>query len=470
MARQYSAFRSDRPARKPILLVLGILFSFACGSDSPPNVLLITVDTLRADHLGAYDSHASTPRVDAFAREATVFERVAAPMPLTRPSHFSLLTSLYPREHGALNNAASLPESATSLAEILSEQGYRTSAVVGVALLCRDSGAAQGFEFFDCPSEARERSAEEVVRRSLAWLEGLRDDERFFLWVHLFDPHLPYAPPPEYRQDSSSDGPEMGWPWLKQVAANNNGNIPAAVLERAKSLYRGEVAYTDHWIGELLSGLSSQRDAANTLVVLTADHGECFENGVYFEHADCMWEPAVRIPLIVRYPRAFPPGTRVPAQASIIDIAPTVLRAAGLDLPEEFSGRPLQEHETFGDRHVLIQYPFYQQAAAMNRPRKMQIIRSVAGEPTREILVDQEMVGLVGRDWKYLRTGTSDELFRLSPAPDERQNRIAEQREIGDEMKIRLDRLLERHPLNIGEPDVINEELRETLESLGYLN
>jgi arylsulfatase A-like enzyme len=432
-------------------------------------VVIITVDTLRADHLGAYDEASSTPRIDAFAADATVFEHSTAPMPLTRPSHFSMLTSLYPREHGVLNNAMRLPDSALSLTEILGDNGYRTGGFVGVRLLGPDSGADQGFDYYDQPAGARVRDAEEVVRSALGWLDGLDRNERCFLWVHLFDPHLPYTPPAEFRGDVPVDRPEINWKRLTEIARENDGNVPASILEEAKQLYRGEVAYVDHWVGELLGGLAERRSSDDTLIVFTADHGECFENGVYFEHADCLWEPGIRIPMIARYPRTFRPGERVSTQTSIVDVAPTVLRAAGIEVPQGWSGRALQDAAGFADRRVLVQYPFYQPSAADRRPQRLEVVRTVAGEPVAPILVGTEKVGIVDTAWKLLRTGDRQELYALAPVADERTDRAETDPGVADRMGDILKRQLAEHPLTVIDSPEINEELLETLRALGYL-
>ena len=176
-------------------LVSGLLGALAqgCGGEPSPSVLLITIDTLRADELGAYGASPSrTPNLDRLAQESTVFERAAAPMPLTRPSHSSLFTSRYPREHGVLNNRMSLPLEELTLAEILADHGYRTGAFVGVELLSPKSGIGQGFETHDSPGERRQRPADDVVSTALEWIGSIGRREPFFAWVHLFDPHQPY--------------------------------------------------------------------------------------------------------------------------------------------------------------------------------------------------------------------------------------------------------------------------------------
>jgi arylsulfatase len=456
------------------LLGLGLALAAACGGAPAPSVLVITVDTLRADELGAYGGAGTrTPNLDALARGATVFERASAPMPLTRPSHFSLLTGRYPREHGVLNNAMALPDAATTLAEVLSGHGWRTAAFTGVSLLGRGSGAAQGFERFETSPGHGERSGVEVVAHALDFLASLGPDERFFLWVHLFEPHLPYAPPARFREGLDPAlgvaYPSLSWERLQEIAREHGGDVPAPILGHARALYRAEVAAVDAYVGELLSGVAARRGADDVLVVLTADHGECFENGVYFEHADCLWEGALHVPLIVRWPPAFQPGARVSHPVSLVDVAPTVLRAARLDPPPGISGRLLQESAAFADRHVLVEHPFYQERAVTGRRERQDVIRSVAGAPTREILAATEWVGVVGPRWKFLARDGVEELYPLAPRLDESESRTAAEPAVAATMRQILADALSAHPMTRIDPGEVNAELRETLKALGYL-
>jgi arylsulfatase A-like enzyme len=455
------------------LALVGATLLVACGDEQRrPNVLLITVDTLRADHLGAYGSSAArTPNIDRLAREGSLFEQAAAPMPLTRPTHASILTARYPREHGVVNNAISLPDASRTLAEILRAEGYRTGAFVAVALLSAEAGFAQGFETYRAPTTSKQRPADEVVPEALDWLAGLPKNEPFFLWTHVFDPHLPYAPPAEYRDAGelavAGGIPEVSWPVLREIASRSGGDVPASVLRQAKSLYRGEIAYADHWIGRLLEEVDRLWGLDDTMVVLTADHGECFEDGVYFEHSDCLSQAALRVPLIVRYPPEFAGGARRSGQASSIDVAPTVLHALGLEGPADQSGRPLQDLDPDQDRYVLVQHPLYQSRTERWRSRKQQVIRSVAGEPVTPILVDAQKVGIVGPSWKYLRSETGDELYALDPTEEAREPSRAP--DVRAELAAELDRQLEAHPLSVIDAGKINDELLETLRALGYL-
>ncbi|MSR61997.1 MAG: hypothetical protein EXS08_06090 [Planctomycetes bacterium] len=445
-------------------------FLVLCGACSPaaparPSVLLVTLDTLRADHVGAYGDRARTPNLDRFAGTATVFEHASAPMPMTRPSHFSLFTGRYPREHGVLSNALALPDSEDVLAERLRDAGYKTAAFVAVSLLDTDSGAGQGFELLDSPTAGRQRTADEVVPAALAWLGAQAQDAPTFLWVHLFDAHLPYAPPTEFRRDLdpklAPKLPALDLKSLHGIAAANGGDLPRAVLEHGKALYRCEVEGLDAWLGKLLDGVP-----ADTLTVVVADHGESFERGVYFEHTESLGECTLRLPLFVRYAPLFPPGARVTTQASMVDLAPTILDALHLPPLARASGRSLVGLTGADERCVLIQHPVYSSETLANRTAMQHALRSVAGEPTHEIGPGEDMTGVVGRGYKYLRTNSGrEELYRLD---DEDHELSAQEPETLAALRSELERLLKEHPLTVLDPGKLDKAALDELEDLGY--
>lgn len=448
----------------------GWLLLALCGACAPaaparPSVLLVTLDTLRADHVGAYGERAHTPALDRLAREATVFEHASAPMPMTRPSHFSLFTGRYPREHGVLSNALALPDSEEVLAERLRDAGYRTAAFVAVSLLDADSGAGQGFELLDSPTAGRQRTAAEVVPKALAWLAAQPADAPTFLWVHLFDAHLPYAPAPEFRRDLDPKLeprlPTLDLKSLHGIAAANGGDLPRAVLEHGKALYRCEVEGLDAWLGKLLDGA-----AADALTVVVADHGESFERGVFFEHTDSLGECTLRLPLFVRYAPLFPPGARVAAQASMVDLAPTILDALHLPALTRASGRSLVGLTGADERCVLVQHPVYSSETLANRTAMQHAMKAVAGEPTREIGPGEDMTGVVGRGFKYLRTNSGrEELYRLG---DEDHELSAAEPATVAALRAELERLLKAHPLTVLDPGKLDKAALDELEDLGY--
>jgi arylsulfatase A-like enzyme len=458
-----------------LLISVCVVFLSACAETRDPNVLIITVDTLRADYLGAYgDEHTRTPRIDQLAQSGTLFENAVAPMPLTRPSHFSLMTSRYPREHGVLNNRIPLPDSALTLAEIFSSNGYQTGAFVSVVLLDRKSGAGQGFDVFRHPTRPRERRASETVGEALRWAAELDPGKPFFLWVHLFEPHLPYAPEaeasPSFDQELFARFPSISWRELYQVAGENEGDVPGSLLEHAKALYRGEIENVDHWIGELLDGLEGYGLRSNTIRVLTADHGEPFENGVYFEHADSLYDGSIRIPLILDFPPLFPAGKRIESQVSILDIAPSLLAAADIPIPSDYSGLALQDAEERSGRYVLIQHPFYQDEVARTRPLRHARIKSVAGKPFDAIPTRLERVGIVGSDWKLIRAGSgAAEVYARARPHGEDERVIAKEPSTLQRLESELSRQLEGRPLKLIAPARINDELMENLKALGYV-
>ena len=473
------ADRTHRPGAacgpRVLLAVLGALLVATGCSREPrqPNVLLLSIDTLRADHLGCYGgTRVATPNVDRLARDGALFENAACPMPMKRPSLSKIHTALHPREHGVVNNGVALAPESTTLAETLSAAGYQTAAFLPVRLLDAASGLAQGFATYAAP-ESHHLPADRVAPGALDWL-GARDPQKpFFVWLHLFDPHLPYGPPPEYAPGEGAD--EISWKSLLQTANAHDGDVPAATLARALELYAGEVAYVDHWVGAVTAKLESLGVLDDTIVVFTADHGECFDHGIFFEHADCLYEGAVQVPLLVRYPRKVSAGTRVAAQVEHMDVAPTILALAGVAPPPEFRGRallpapPAATGELVPDAFALVQHPLYQDRSAAERSRKQDRIRSVAGVPTREIVTDRQSNALRGTTWKLITDGAASELYDLPADRGEQHDLATRKPELTADLRRVLDEKLARHPLRLRETGDVNPRLRETLKALGYV-
>lgn len=479
-----------RPSRRPaglglrLLSVAGVLAAAlaagACApAADPPDVVLLTVDTLRADRLGVYGAvDTETPAFDRLAAEGAVFEQAVAPMPVTRPSHFTMFTGRYPREHGVTDNHLALPDKEVTLAEVFREAGYATAAFTGVVILGERSGAAQGFETFRGPQGEQQIRADEVAGHALEWLRDLEGDRPFFLWVHVYDPHMPYAPPPEHRPPTPPERPELetlGWGDVNRLAVADGGDVDGAVFERALALYGGEVEWVDATFGRLLGELGRRERSERTLTVLTADHGECFDHGYFFRHAGCLYDGALRVPLIVRYPGHVEPGTRIGEQVELLDLAPTVLELAGLDVPPAFGGRALLSGrgpagEPGGaERFALIQHPLSNLRLVRGRSSVWGRVKTVRGEPMRPVLRGRERVGLRSLRWKYLRTGSEEELYDLAADPDEQNDLAGREPPIVGELRRQLRHALSEHPLTVLESGQIHPELREALESLGYL-
>jgi arylsulfatase A-like enzyme/Flp pilus assembly protein TadD len=296
---------------------LGCIFVAAClagcrgGSARGHNVLFVTLDTVRADRIGAYGyAAAETPALDRLAREGTRFETAVAAVPLTLPSHATLLSGLLPLHHGLRNNGTGrLPDGIETLATRLSASGYRTAAFIGAFVLDRRFGLGRGFELYDDEIErdpgkqaglVAERPGAEVVGRALAWLEK-GGEKPFFLWVHLYDAHAPYEPPEPFRS-RYTDRP-----------------------------YDGEIASLDAQIARLFAALDTARVSDRTLVVVVGDHGEALGDHGELTHGLLVYEPTLRVPLLLRAPGVLPAGKVVQTPVGLADVAPTV--AGLLELP-----------------------------------------------------------------------------------------------------------------------------------------
>jgi arylsulfatase A-like enzyme len=352
-SRSGSAHRVTALAAVICCLAAGWL-PLACGSsaESHPNVLLITIDTLRADHLGTYGfGFDVSPQIDALADESVVFERAIAASGKTAPSHAAIMTSGYTREHsiGHGNGTSTLSDRIT-LAEAFHEAGYSTAAFVSNILLTRRIGFDRGFEVFDDELESPELNRPDVVERlapdttarAIAWLEA-QDERPFFLWVHYQDPHGPYTPPAEAaaRFDIPGAPDEAELP----IRAGNSerGGIPPyqAIpglrrVSEYRGRYAGEIFFADEWIGKLLARAGGG-DTRETVVLLTADHGESFgEFGHYFKHTHTTTPDVAHVPLILRAPGLTP--ERRDDLVSHVDIAPTLLALAGLPAAPDASG------------------------------------------------------------------------------------------------------------------------------------
>ncbi len=283
-----------------------------------PNVLLVTLDTFRADRVGAYGYKlASTPHLDRLAREGVRFADATTQAPLTAPAHAALLTGLYPTRLGVKDNASSpLPASSQTLAESLEASGYRTGAFVGAFILDRPYGFAQGFDHFDATFERfrpelkqqAQRIAADVVSPAVAWIKSAPAGAPFFAWVHLYDAHLPYAAPAPYR------------------------------AKFAARPYDGEIAYVDAQVGRLLAALEAAGALDRTIVVAVGDHGESLGEHGEEDHGMFLYEGVLRIPWLLRLPKAERAGTVVTEQVRAIDVAPTLLDLAGVQAKARVDG------------------------------------------------------------------------------------------------------------------------------------
>ena len=308
----------------------------AAGNPPPASVILITLDTTRADRLPPYDGGVALPAIEQLARGGVVFDQAIAPAPLTLPSHSSLFTGRIPPEHGARVNGLTLGGGFPTLAERLRDAGYRTAAFVGSIVLDGGRGLRRGFDVYDEVNDgvgARRvrRPANEVVDAALGWLNA-RDASPFFMWVHLYDAHAPYALPEEPAEGFSGDP------------------------------YSAAIAFMDSQIARLVQALEDRHELDRTAIVVTADHGESLGEHGERGHGIFVYESALRVPLIVRWPGIEP--RRVADFVQLIDLAPTILALEGLEAPPmdganlapALRGRPAGGRTGYAESIFPLQY------------------------------------------------------------------------------------------------------------------
>jgi arylsulfatase A-like enzyme len=324
------------------------------ASGAKPNVLLIAVDTLRADHLGAYGFRGDiSPHVDALARRGVRLERYTTVVPTTLASFTSMLTGKHPHTHGVFRNGVHWPDGLEGIPSAFRKGGYETAAFIASYCLSSEFGVAQGFDRFDQnltvpfesdPNNKLVRPAAEVTAAAVSWLTERRADRPFFAMVHYFDPHAPYQPPPPYDTmfDPGYRGPVTGSMGdidvARRLLAASRG-VHDANTRHLEALYAGEIRYADDEIGKLLLAVDRLGLAGNTLVVLTSDHGETLaEHDDYFNHGPSVYDTEIRIPLIVAGPGIGAAGGTAARPACNIDLAPTLLEYAGLPIQQGFEG------------------------------------------------------------------------------------------------------------------------------------
>lgn len=323
-----------------------------------PNILLISIDTLRADHLSCYGyDRPTSPNIDRLARDGVLFEKVVSTTSWTLPAHLSMLTSLFPDAHGVVQERMRLPDKAVVCSEILKENGFSTYAVVSAPFLNHQFGYSQGFDVYEDFTQKGETTplsfeairrrihdevpVHKVNRRALELLEN-RKAGPFFLFVHYFSPHLDYSPPPPFdtKFDPSYEkdlGGRRGYHPTDPVPETIN----ARDLYHMVALYDGEIAYADQYVGKLIGYLKRNGLYDKMLIIFTADHGEEFYEHGRQGHKKNLFEESIHVPLIIKFPGRQWKKSRKSDLAGIVDIVPTMLEAAGIPPRPDFDGRSL---------------------------------------------------------------------------------------------------------------------------------
>jgi arylsulfatase A-like enzyme/Tfp pilus assembly protein PilF len=402
-------------------LALTLLCGCGPARDPVDRILLVTIDTLRWDRVGYMGSDVATPNLDRLARSGAVFTQAITAAPITLPAHSSILSGLYPTSHGTrFNGMFRLPDEVETVAETLKSRGFATGAFVGAFVLDRRFGLEQGFDLYDDelpggdpvdPMHFAERRAEEVVARALTFIEAHKQ-ERFFVWVHVYDPHLPH-------------------------------NAPAPYAERYPGrAYDAEVAYTDAALGPLLDAVNDDR----TAVVVIGDHGEGLGDHGESSHTLFVYDSTMRVPLVLKAP-AVAPGTRVERQVRSVDVAPTILELSGVSSEQKIDGVSLLGQLGPEPEETLAAYgetfgTFYQ--------------------------FNWSELRFLRKDGFKFIEAPRPELYDLRADPGETNNLWTENpSDVGKRLRRELDRAVKAERQDAAEP--VDEETRRRLESLGYV-
>ncbi len=408
---------------------------------SAPNVVLISVDTLRADHLGFYGHPVSTsPNLDRFAAQSLVFDDMVCEVPLTGPSFAAMMTSLFPRATGVTRNGIRLPEDAPTTAEIFAGAGYETLCVTSNwTLKSKLSGLDRGFETYDDGFKKRrwlvvasERDASEVSDLALEALSGLDGSRPFFAWFHYSDPHAPYKLREGFEVSTPDDYP--GDPGADE-----------------KARYDSEIAYTDFQIQRVLDALPAQ----NTYIVFVGDHGESLREHDYLGHGRRVYQNNLHIPFVVGGPSVDPGRTAAPARG--IDVGPTLLRLAGLAPAEGMVGQALVNTLPDGERlRVVEAYG----GAVLNLPG------------AREIMENQgpDLQAAVFEGWKLIEGKGDVELYYLPDDPGELNNLANSNRERVAQLREIIASWAQTVESVAGDEAELSGEDVEALRSLGYVD
>ena len=420
-----------------------------------PNIILITLDTTRADRLGCYGYRRQTsPNIDKLAEESVLYTRAIAPSSWTLPSHASLFTGKFTSSHGArydpegpllLTDAISGPESwdayrarglaqnEVTLAEVLKETGYTTAAVVGGPWMKRIFGLNKGFDYYNDSqiSTVNGRLASQVTTSALNWLERRRE-KKFFLFLNYFDPHGPYSPPEGFA--------------LKFLPKGTNFTGREPTLEETNALYDAEILYMDHYIGRFLQKLKVENLYNDTLIIVTSDHGELFGEHGKFGHGHYLYQEELHVPLFIKYPAGEVSPKRTDLRAQLTDILPMIYERVGITIPGNIQGTSPSQI-----KHPIIAETY----------------------PLPLISKDGSWQSIFEGDFKFIWNSKNQHmLFNLKDDPEENVNIIGQDTKRTERMMTQLKQYLAKLPkpgpaVPAGEPD---DQTKEALKSLGYVN
>jgi arylsulfatase A-like enzyme/Flp pilus assembly protein TadD len=435
-----------------LIMTFLVTITVNCGSrrsisSKGYNLMVITLDTMRADRIGVYGyTNAQTPNLDQLAANGIMFENCRTPAPLTLPAHCSIFTGRYPQGHRVRDNGTFfLDEAEITLAEKMKAQGHQTSAVIASFVLLSKFGLSQGFDLYDdslnidqlITSFDSEIKADQVYAKFSKWLKkylkhlanSQQEKEKFFAWIHFYDPHTPYEPPDRYKEKFGS---------------------------HLEGLYNGEVAFTDLYVGKIIADLESADLINQTLIIIVGDHGEAFGEHNEFGHSFFCYEENLRVPLVFYNPRLFSKPQRIKNRVNLVDIMPTVLEMYGQEIPETIHGKSFTNLLT-GEKDEN-QRTFY--------------IESMHG---KEEMGWAPLTGIIQDRYKYISL-PEPELYDLANDSKEKENLFWKKNQVARSLDKELMNLVKTYSLpNAASPGssqrrALTQTDKQHLQSLGYIS
>ncbi len=457
--------------KKFFMLFFSLLVLFSgCwfGKANKPSVIFIVWDTVRQDHLSLYGYfRGTTPFLEKLAKESVVFTQAYTPISHTLPAHFSMFTSRYPSEHGVLFNGWKLKNwKYPLLAEVLRKKGWQTGAVVGSQILGEWHRINPGFKFFkskpfeyqikikksaiEKEEERHQRRAKEVINWAKKWLSEINRKKPFFLFLHFWDAHRPYYLPEDYPRKFQLD--EKFQLYLKQ-----NYYIQEKSFEDINE-YDNAISYLDEQLRSFFQYLKEQGLLSNTLIILTADHGEGLGQHNWYGHGLHLYQEQLRVPLLIRFPDGWKAGARVDAPVSLIDLAPTILEFLNLKDTMHCRGKSLLP---------LIKGTQPQIRDCQFAERRW--YPEVNYEKIKNWAPGKKCA-LVCGEWKYLWADKEpEELYNLAQDPLELNNLIKQERKKYQELRIVMHNYIQELDIYSVKPQRTIEEVKKVLKSLGYV-
>ncbi len=427
------------------------------------NIILVSLDTLRADHLSSYGYHRNTsPHLDQLAQDGVLFEHVYAQSPWTLPSHMSMLFSLNTAAHQVYMYNQSIDKSIPSLGSYLKGKGYLTTAFTGGGYMSSIYGFPKGFDRYDEPAEKqpddyRAREAEYLFHTASDWLTR-NQDKKFFLFLHTFQIHGPYECPPPWNKSFLADGHKWDQINLKDKleTAGTAHSLSPKEIENIIALYDAEILYTDEiLIKPLIRHLKELGIYDRTVLIFTSDHGEEFYEHSGWLHGDTLYNEQIKVPLVIKLPQSQSAGTRIPAKVRLIDIMPTILDLAGIK-PAHIDGKSLLSLVSGKESQDRI---FISDLASRTQPGLIPLKMATNRDDLKFIFTRADS-GI-----------KSIETYNLNNDPEEKRNLFPKARTLRDEVLAFLTEYYEnqRQQNLTGQEVQLNKELEEKLKALGYL-